>query len=53
MNQRKQERQHRALNRFRVQTETEWNKDNKQIAGTYDDYVQRKTIEREKLERSI
>lgn len=45
-----------ALNRFSIQSETEWNngvKGDKQVEGTYDEYVTRKQTEKSALEKSI
>lgn len=48
----KQQRRERALERFSVQTREQWNngrKGDKQVAGSYEDYLARKEQEKKSL----
>ena len=50
---RKQERRERALKRFTIQTDQQWNngiKGSKSVGGSYQDYLDRKAVERASLE---
>lgn len=51
----KRQRRERALARFHIQTEAQWNdgrKPNRQVSGTYADYVNRKQHELASLEET-
>lgn len=53
MKSQKRQRRERALARFHIQSKTEWNngrKPNRQVEGTYADYVARKERELASLE---